>query len=149
MPTATPTPVAATPTPVAKPSFMLRSKLLFKKYQNVNGKGMNEIDAENAARSEFGLPPMSEAEIAKVQKRDSFIDKVTHNKVVTAIGSSAAFQKLKAKVEGQPAAAATPTAQPAAAPAVSQPIPTVVATPVAATPTPAATPAAPASQPKA
>jgi len=144
MPTVTPTPVAATPTSAAKPSFMLRSKLLFKKYQNVNGKGMNEIDAENAARSEFGLPPMSEAEIAKVQKRATLMNKVENSKVVAAIASSAFVQKIRAKVEGKPAVAVTPAAQPAAA--VSQPIPTVVATPVAATPTPAATPAA---QPKA
>jgi hypothetical protein len=110
MPETTPTPVAAKPAAAAKPSFMLRSKLLFRKYQNINGKGMNEVDGENAARSEFGLPPLTEAEIAKLQKRENLVKKVENSKVFTAIASSAFVQKIRAKVEGKPAAAATPVA---------------------------------------
>lgn len=126
MPETTPTPVAAKPAAAAKPSFMLRSKLLLRKYQNINGKGMNEVDGENAARSEFGFPPLTEAEIAKMQKRENLVKKVENSKVFTAIASSAFVQKIRAKVEGKPAVATTSAAA-----------------------TSAATPATPASQPKA
>jgi len=53
-------------------SFSEKINLTKKKYENINGKGMDPVAAEEAARKDLNLPPMSEIDKAKTDKKNIF-----------------------------------------------------------------------------
>ena len=85
-------------------SIATRGKVFFRKYQYINGQGMQPIAAEEKARSDFGIAPMNKDEKNAAQSKglvDSFLD----NKYVAASGFSSKARAVWAeKIEGKPLA---------------------------------------------
>ncbi len=98
----------ATPVSEAKPvipSFSQKIELTQKKYEYINGKGMDAVAAEEAARKDLGLPPMNETEKTKSGKKNIF------EKILDFLGLN---KKLESKPEeDKPAEATSVPAQPA------------------------------------
>lgn len=89
----------AAPAPAAKKlGFVQKGQLLFKKYQNMNGKNMPPAEAEAAARKDLGLPPLSEVEakaLAEKPNRFKIVKKIMDNKgkIIAAVGTLAVARK--------------------------------------------------------
>lgn len=86
-------------------SFTERGKLFFRKYQYINGHNMDDVAAEEKAREDFGVLPMTDAEKEKAMG-PGIVGKVVDNKVMQSVGASAVLHKTWDKyVEGKDAPA--------------------------------------------
>lgn len=151
-------PTTASATPSLKDpnnlTFAEKAQLTFKKYQFVNGKGYDKIAAEDAARAELGIAPLTEEEKKKSAEPNLF-EKIVDNPVFVSLGWSALIHQ---KIEGAKADAKAKIAEkveqaeanvglkapPAAETTASNPSPAAAVQPAAAqnaTPPAAPTPA--------
>jgi hypothetical protein len=118
-PPATPTPEAPVePSAPAAPKtigFAEKIALIKKKAEYINGKNMDSVAAEEQARKDLNLPPLTEAEKVQSSSKNIF------EKVLDFLGLN---EKLTAKpTVAAPAPAAPPPAEPVEAPVLpNQPI---------------------------
>ncbi|MFH0776422.1 MAG: hypothetical protein V1936_02315 [Patescibacteria group bacterium] len=105
---AAPAPASVQPQPVASAtaatsvpaplSFFQKVLLFKKKYDYVNGKGLDSVAAEEAARKDLGLPEMTEAERVSAAQ-PNILQKILSNKIVIALGITEFFNRKKTEVQ--------------------------------------------------
>lgn len=95
-------PVATAPTSPLKPYAKLSSgeklKLFTERSRYINSKGLPKIEAEEHARADLGVEPLTEAEKQKLTQ-PSFFEKIINNKIFVVLGISALFHNQIAKVK--------------------------------------------------
>ncbi len=75
-------------------SFTEKIELTKKKYEYINGKGMDAIAAEEAARKDLDLPPMNETEKGEATKPNIF-QRILNSKLFTTLGITALLSPKK------------------------------------------------------
>ncbi|MFH0833789.1 MAG: hypothetical protein V2A63_00150 [Patescibacteria group bacterium] len=92
-----PTEPAKVPTP-APLTFLQKMQLFKKKYDYVNGKGLEPVAAEEAARKDLHLPEMTDDERARAVQ-PSLWQKILNNKIMVALGITAFLTGKKAQLQ--------------------------------------------------
>lgn len=91
--------------PASSLTFAERSTLFFKKYQYINGQNLDPVAAEEKAREDLGIEPMTDSEI-DMTKKPSFVTRVVDHPMMQSIGASAVIHRTwSTLIEGKKAEA--------------------------------------------
>lgn len=79
--------------PLSGLSLAERGQLFFRKYQYINGENLDPIEAEQRARADYRVMPLSEAEIVAMREKNVF-QKIADHPVVTSLSAAVSAKLL-------------------------------------------------------